>query len=76
MDVSDPFGVTLFQNQIRIESTTPGEPFGGGGDSGSLVIHRTRSKAVGLYFANTVDGSFSLANNIIDVLSELEIELL
>lgn len=75
MDHNNPNVVAKFQNQMRIEVTSPYPAIGLGGDSGSLVVMKTQLKAVGLYFAGPPDGSYGVANHIDDVLSELEIEL-
>ena len=76
MDHSNPNVVGLFENQLRIGVTSPYAAFGLGGDSGSLVVHRSKAKAVGLYFAGPPSGAYGIANHIADVLSELEISLL
>lgn len=73
MDHGDPSVVGLFEDQLRIVSS--GLPFGLGGDSGSLVIEGSSTRAVGLYFAGPEDGSFGLANKIDHVLNELQIRL-
>ena len=76
MNHNDPSIVALFENQVRIERTPPYLEIGLGGDSGSLVLSKTKAEAVGLYFANPPSGSYGVANHIADVLSELQIELL
>lgn len=76
IDHNDPSVVALFENQIRIERTPPSPNIGLRGDSGSLVVHRTRANAVGLYFAGPSSGVYGIANHIEDVLRELEITLL
>lgn len=76
MDHSDPSIVGLFQDQVRIDRIPPHLHFGLGGDSGSLVFHKSRQTAVGLYFAGPDSGVYGLANHIQDVLSQLEIQLL
>lgn len=74
MDHDNPNVVALFENQLRIVSDGS-QPFGLGGDSGSVVVHRTDSKVVGLYFAGPPSGMYGLANRIENVLSELEIAI-
>ncbi len=76
MNHNDPNIVSLFQDQMRIEKIAPHAAIGLGGDSGSLVVEQSSSKAVGLYFAGPQEGSYGYANHIADVLSELQIELL
>jgi hypothetical protein len=76
MDHNDPSVVALFENQVRIERTPPYLEFGLGGDSGSLVLGKSDSEAVGLYFAGPPGGNYGVANHIADVLSELQIELI
>jgi hypothetical protein len=75
MDHNDSSAVAQFVGQMRIEKTTA-DPVGLGGDSGSLVVDRDETKAVGLYFANPPSGSYGVASHIADVLAALEIELL
>ncbi len=76
MDHSDPSVVALFQNQMRINVSVPFTAFGLGGDSGSLVLDRSSGEAVGLYFAGPQGGEYGLANQIEDVVTELQVELL
>jgi hypothetical protein len=76
MDHNNPNVVGLFQDQIRIETTPPHAAFGLGGDSGSLVVKGDSMEAVGLYFAGPPSGSYGIANQILDVLTEMQIELL
>lgn len=76
MDHNNPSVVGLFQSQIRIEAISPYPSFGLGGDSGSLVVSKAAANAVGLYFAGPPSGSYGIANQIADVLSEMQIELL
>jgi hypothetical protein len=76
MDHNDPSVVALFERQVRIERTPPYLEIGLGGDSASLVLGKTESEAVGLYFAGPPGGNYGVANHIADVLSELQIELL
>jgi hypothetical protein len=75
MDHNDSSIVGLFQDQIRIQATPPYSAIGLGGDSGSLVVARASAHAVGLYFAGPPSGSYGVANQISDVLSELQIAL-
>lgn len=74
MDHNDPSVVGLFENQLRIVADGTA-PFGLGGDSGSVVFHRTKKDVVGLYFAGPPSGMYGLANRIENVLTELEIEI-
>jgi hypothetical protein len=76
MDHNDPSIVALFDNQVRIQRTPPYLEIGLGGDSGSLVLSKSKSEAVGLYFAGPPGGTYGVANHIADVLSELQVELL
>jgi hypothetical protein len=75
MDHNDPTVVGLFQNQLRIETTSTYPAFGLGGDSGSLVVQKSSATAVGLYFAGPPNGRYGIANHIDDVLSGLDIDL-
>ena len=56
MDHTDPKVVALFGNQMRIETLPPYTAFGLPGDSGSLVVKKRGSRAVGLYFAGPPGG--------------------
>jgi hypothetical protein len=76
MDHSDPSVVALFQGQMRIEAIAPYPAIGLGGDSGSLVVRKEGTEAVGLYFAGPPSGTYGVANHIADVLTELEVQLL
>ncbi|HYN89200.1 MAG TPA: hypothetical protein VER55_11745 [Ardenticatenaceae bacterium] len=76
MDHNNSSVVACFENQIRIQPISPFKAIGVGGDSGSLVVEKGSQSAVGLYFANPMDGSYGVVNSIEDVLSELEIQLL
>jgi len=76
MDPNDPSKVGLFQNQMRLVPAYPFKAIGLGGDSGSLVVDKAASQAVGLYFANPSSGEYGYANHIADVLADLEIQLL
>jgi hypothetical protein len=76
MDHNNPNIVALFKDQMRIDRVPPFTSFGLGGDSGSLIVTKPGSKAVGLYFAGPDGGEYGLANHISDVLAEMQIELL
>ena len=69
-------GVALFEDQIRIEPTGSFWRFTSGGDSGSLIVKKNSLEAVGLHFAGPRDNSYSIANHIGNVLTELQIALL
>ena len=75
MDHQDPSIKAVFHSQLRIEAKAPFLVIGLGGDSGSLVIQKSGQKAVGLYFAGPPNGIYGIANQIGDVLNELEISL-
>ncbi|MCA9017096.1 MAG: hypothetical protein KDA77_17320 [Planctomycetaceae bacterium] len=74
MDRNDTSAVAKFENQFRIVSEDS-RPIGLGGDSGSLIVHRTQDKAVGLYFAGPDSGEYGVANPIDFVLQDLEISI-
>jgi hypothetical protein len=76
MDHSDPSLVALFEGQMRIETVVPYPSFALPGDSGSLVVKKDAPTAVGLYFAGPPNGFYGVANQIHDVLTQLEIQLL
>jgi hypothetical protein len=76
MDHSDSSVLAKFSDQMRIEAGPGNPPFGLGGDSGSLVLSTPGDRAVGLYFAGPQSGSYGIANQIADVLKDLEITLL
>jgi hypothetical protein len=76
MNHNNPNIVALFENQVRIKSISPYLAFGLGGDSGSLIVNKAASEAVGLYFAGPPSGSYGIANHITDVLEKLEIVIL
>lgn len=76
MDPQDPGKVGLFHDQMRIVPISPFAAIGKGGDSGSLVVTKSRAEAVGLYFANPETGEYGYASHIADVLDGLQIELL
>jgi hypothetical protein len=73
MSHSNSAVVALFQGQMRIEGIGNTPAFARSGDSGSLVLNGT--KATGLYFAGPDSGSYGLANQIGEVLAQLEITL-
>lgn len=76
MDPSNPSVVALFQGQLRVEAIAPYPAIGLGGDSGSLVVRKEATEAVGLYFAGPPRGNYGVANHLADVLTELDLELL
>lgn len=76
MDHNDPSIVAFFDDQVRIERANGFPSFGVGGDSGSLVVSKEGTNAVGLYFAGPPNGFYGIANHIELVLTNLEIELL
>ncbi len=76
MNHSNSSVVALFENQIRIERTPSYPAIGLGGDSGSLVVSKNGTKAVGLYFAGPQGGEYGLANHIAEVIDKLQIVLL
>ncbi|MGH9629213.1 MAG: hypothetical protein ACRD7E_12910 [Bryobacteraceae bacterium] len=67
--------VGLFQDQMRIEAIAPHFAIGLPGDSGSLIIDRSRLEAVGLFFAGPPSGSYGYANHIEHVLTDLELRI-
>ncbi len=68
--------IAVFEDQIRIDSTN-NNPIAHEGDSGSLIVSKNdEQNAVGLLFAGPEDGSYTLANHIDDVLTDLQIELM
>lgn len=69
-------GWALFEDQLFIEPLAPSYPkFAGPGDSGSVVVMKSKPYAVGLYFAGADDGSYGLANPISAVCSALRITI-
>lgn len=62
-------GFGQFTNQIEIE----GDPFGGPGDSGSLVVSQD-DRPTGLLFAGNRDGTTIFANLIERVMDELSLD--
>ncbi|MGI9336021.1 MAG: hypothetical protein ACR2RL_22980, partial [Gammaproteobacteria bacterium] len=75
LDANDPNAVALFEDQLRIEAAGRSSVFGLGGDSGALIVHRTRRRAVGLFFAGPPGGVYGIANPFQAVAQALEIEL-
>lgn len=72
---ANPQRVARFVRQIRIRPAPAKPLFAQGGDSGALVMSRSKGSAVGLLFACPDDGSFAYANPISEVLKALEIAL-
>jgi len=74
----DPLGSAqaLFVEQIRVDAVAGAGSFGGGGDSGALLMEKDTGMAIGLYFAGAIDGSYGLANHMSAVCERLDIELL
>lgn len=73
LDESDPSLLALFEHQYRIEPTAQFPAFADHGDSGSLIVHRTRRQAIGLLFA--ASPGHALANPIGEVLELLRIAI-
>lgn len=65
-------GTAVFKDQIIVRSLTSA-PFSKGGDSGSLIMTRTRNLPVGLLFAGS--DSHTIANKIGNVLSVLHVKI-
>jgi hypothetical protein len=67
--------VYFFKSQMRI---IPQEihAFALSGDSGSLIVRRDATEALGLLHATAPDGSYAYASHIADVLNLLQIQLL
>jgi len=70
--VTYDLGTLTFANQIVVVNAS-GSPFSAAGDSGSLIVERSKKQAVGLLFAGTA--SHTLANHITDVLAALGVSL-
>ncbi len=70
--VAYDLGTLTFANQIVVVNAS-GSPFSAAGDSGSLIVERSKKQAVGLLFAGTA--SHTLANHIADVLTALGVSL-
>jgi len=68
--------IYFFRNQMRIIPVEARQPFALPGDSGSLIVAKDTSTALGLLHATAPDGSFAYASHIADVLSLLKVELL
>jgi hypothetical protein len=65
-------GTLIFQSQIIIASPG-GKAFSAAGDSGSLILEQSTSRAVGLLFAGSA--SHTIANHIDAVLTSLNVRL-
>jgi hypothetical protein len=74
-DRTDRSRKAMFIDQIRIDRRRPSDVFADAGDSGAVILEQGRGRVVGLYFAGPVDGSYGLANHIVDVTTRLQIEL-
>lgn len=61
----------VFQDQLKVLSTSSGSPFSHEGDSGSLVVTHPDNRPVGLLWGGA--GSFSFANRIQNVISMFQI---
>lgn len=70
--VAYDMGSLTFTDQIWIQGQG-GTPFSAAGDSGSLVLDRSSSNAVGLLFGGSQTDTF--ANQIADVLNQLGVSL-
>jgi hypothetical protein len=71
-------GTARFVGQIVIRSPDPSTPFSAAGDSGSLIVvdgGDDDRKPVGLLFASTTDGVYTIANPIDDVLDAFAVEI-
>ncbi len=60
-----------FEDQVQIIGANG--PFSRRGDSGSLIVDFETREPIGLLFAGMLDGSFTLANPIHEVLNRLQI---
>jgi hypothetical protein len=76
LDPQRPQHAALFVDQIRVDRGRDAATFAEKGDSGALVLETETGRAIGLYFAGPMDGSYGLANHIGAVLERLEIQLL
>jgi hypothetical protein len=65
-------GSYTFRDQIIVEGRG-GQSFSGAGDSGSLIVNRKTSKAIGLLCAGST--SHTIANHIADVLTAMGVDL-
>ncbi len=63
-----------FEQQIVVESLTPGTSVAEGGDSGSLVLTMD-NKVSGLLFAGPASGEHFIANHIHEVFTRLDVKL-
>jgi hypothetical protein len=71
-------GTARFIDQIVIRSPDPDLPFSSPGDSGALIVADggdNDRRPVGLLFAATTDGVYTIANPIDDVLTALDISI-
>jgi hypothetical protein len=71
-------GDARFVGQIVIRSPDPSNPFSDFGDSGALILADGGSndrKPVGLLFASTSDGVYTIANPIDDVLAAFDVTI-
>lgn len=67
-----PEGDVIFQDQILVEST---DVFSQGGDSGSAVLTADGTSWVGLLFAGSGDGKYTICNHAVDVEDILGVQL-
>jgi hypothetical protein len=67
-------GAVLYRDQFWIEPLSSGTAFSIGGDSGSLILQRGGTRAVGLLVGGDPGGSFSIATPIRRVLDRFEID--
>ncbi len=71
VEVEYSVGAAVFIDQLLIETDWDYGRFSAGGDSGSVIFDPSDMNAVGLLFAGTWDGQFTLANHIGDVVDAL-----
>lgn len=75
LDYGSSIGWRTLRNQISIRPDTTRNPkFSASGDSGSVVVNRGR-KVIGLLFAGSPADGFAIANQIADVLEELNVSM-
>jgi hypothetical protein len=74
VDYKGHLGQLNFFNSLNIAGNK-GIPFSQPGDSGSLVFSKKSHKVVGLLFAGDNSGTYSFANNFIEVEKQLLIVL-
>lgn len=72
LEVEYDVGLVRFDNQILVESH---EIFSQGGDSGSAVLATMTSDWVGLLFAGSEDGLYTICNHATDVCTQLDVTL-